>query len=379
LIIATKLEKLEPHRDIRESLGDNRLGKDESHMTEHETTSKAMDPSSIMQVGLGFWASKTLLAAAKLGLFTLLDGGPKTPERIRGSLGLHGEHILDFLDALHSLGFLEREGVGPAAKYGNTRETAAFLVRGKPQYIGGFLEMVNDREYRFWADLEEGLRTGEPQNEIKATGEESFAAIYQDPARLRQFTEAMSSIQIGAFVAFAERFDFSKHQLLLDVGGSGATLSSLVALRNPHMRCISYDLPALEPLAKEAIARFGVASRVSIQNGDFFAEQALPKADLVTMGNILHSFDLPKKKSLLRKAYDALPDGGELVVIELILDDERRRNTMGLLMSLNMLIESDGGFNFTQTQFETWCREAGFREVRFQPLTGPTSAAIALK
>jgi hypothetical protein len=348
-------------------------------MIENESASKALDPSRIMQVGLGFWASKTLLAATKLGLFTLLDDGARTPEQIRGSLGLHGEHLLDFLDALHSLGFLEREGVGPAAQYANTCETDAFLVRGKPQYIGGFLEMVNDREYRFWADLEEGLRTGKPQNEIKTTGRESFAAIYEDPTRLRQFTEAMSSIQIGAFVAFAERFDFSKHRLLLDVGGSGATLSSMVALRNPHMRCISYDLPALEPLAQQAIAELGVASRVSIQNGDFFAEKALPNADIVTMGNILHSFDLPRKKSLLGKAYDALPYGGELAVIELILDDERRRNTMGLLMSVNMLIESEGGFNFTQSEFEGWCREAGFRDVRFEPLAGPTSAAIALK
>jgi O-methyltransferase/methyltransferase family protein len=348
-------------------------------MTEHDSASKALDPSRIMQVGLGFWASKTLLAATKLGLFTLLDDVARTSEQIRRSLGLHGEHLLDFLDALHSLGFLEREGVGPAAKYANTRETKAFLVKGTPQYIGGFLEMVNDREYRFWADLEEGLRTGKPQNEIKTTGKESFAAIYEDPERLRQFTEAMSSIQIGAFVAFAERFDFSNHRLLLDVGGSGATLCSMVALRNPHMRCISYDLPALEPLAKQAIADRGVASRVTIQSGDFLAKKALPKADLVTMGNILHSFDLRTKKSLLRKAFDALPDGGELAVIELILDDERRGNTMGLLMSVNMLIESDGGFNFTQAEFEVWCRDAGFRKVRFEPLAGPTSAAIALK
>lgn len=348
-------------------------------MLEQELASKEPDPSSIMQVGLGFWASKTLLVATKLGLFTLLDKGALTPEQIRVSLRLHGQNLLDFLDALFSLGFLIRQGVGSGAKYRNTPETEAFLVKGKSQYIGGFLEMANDREYRFWADLEEALRTGQPQNEIKTTGQESFAAIYGDVERLRQFTEAMSSIQIGAFVAFAQRFDFSKHQLMLDVGGSGATLCCLVGLHNPHMRGISYDLPALEPLAKQAIAQFGVESRVAIQSGNFFTEKSLPKADLVTMGNLLHSFDLPGKKSLLRKAYEALPVGGELVVIELILDNERRQNTMGLLLSVNMLIESDGGFNFTQADFEGWAEEAGFREVRFEPLAGPTSAAIALK
>jgi hypothetical protein len=348
-------------------------------MMEQRSAGKPLDPSHIMQVGLGFWASKTLLAATKLGLFTLLDGGARTSEQVRSSLALHGQNLLDFLDALLSLGFLEREGVGLGAKYRNTPETEAFLVKGKPQYIGGFLEMVNDREYRFWADLEEGLRTGKPQNEIKTSGKDSFAAIYDEPERLRQFTEAMSSIQIGAFVAFAERFDFSKHQRMLDVGGSGATLSSIVALHHPHMRCMSYDMPVLEPLAKEASARLGVGDRVEIQSGDFFSGKELPKADLVTMGNILHSFDLPKKKLLLQKAYDALPTGGELAVIELILDDERRRNTMGLLMSVNMLIESDGGFNFTQADFAGWAKQAGFREVRFEPLAGPTSSAIAQK
>src|SRR5256714_2334198 len=304
-------------------------GRDGRRMMEQASAPKQLDPSHIRQIGLGFWASKPLLAATKLGLFTLLDHGARTPEQIRTSLGLHGRTLLDFLDALLSLGFLVREGAGLGAKYHNTPETAAFLVKGKPQYIGGFLEMVNDREYHFWGDLEEGLRTGKPQNEIKTTGKESFAAIYDEPERLRQFTESMSSIQIGAFVAFAERFDFSQHQLMLDVGGSGATLSSMVALHHPRMRCISYDMPVLEPLAKEACGRLGVADRVEIRSGNFFSDEELPKADLVTMGNILHSFDLPKKKLLLRKAYDALPAGGELAVIELILDDERRHNTMG--------------------------------------------------
>lgn len=349
-------------------------------MTQQESADhvQALDPSAIMQLGLSFWASKTLLAANKLGLFTLLDEGARNSEQIRSALGLHGRSLIDFLDTLFALGLLEREGVGPRAQYRNTPETAAFLVKGKPGYLGAFLEMANDREYRFWGDLEEGLRTGQPQNEIKTTGKESFAALYADPERLRQFTDAMTSVQIGAFVAFAQRFDFSRHQVMLDVGGSGASLCSVVALHNPHMRCISYDLPDLEPLAKQAIAQAGVEDRVQILSGSFF-DETLPKADLVTMGNLLHSFDLPTKKMLLRKAYDALPEGGELAVIELILDDERRRNTMGLLMSLNMLIESDGGFNFTQADFEGWAKEAGFRTVRFEPLAGPTSAGIAVK
>ena len=337
-----------------------------------------MDASRIMQVGLGFWASKTLLAATKLGLFTHLgQNSALTVEQVRQRLGLHGYGLRDFLDALLSLGFLEREGTGDAATYRNTPETAFFLDKSQPNYLGAFFEMANDREYRFWADLEEGLRTGKPQNEIKETGMESFAAIYQKS--VREFTEAMTSIQVGGFRAFVSMFDFSHYGTLLDLGGSGAILSVLAAKTHPHLRCVSYDMPAVGFLAQETIDKHGLRDRVFSQSGNFFTD-SLPAADVITMGNILHSFDLQKKKLLIRRAYETLPSGGALCIIELIMDSERRHNTFALLMSLNMIIESDGGFNYTMEDFEGWATEAGFSRTELMPLEGvPTSVAIAYK
>ena len=341
-------------------------------------TEVQINPAKIIEVGMGFWASKTLLAANKLGLFTLLGKEGLSLDAIRSKLNLHGQGLQDFLDALFSMGFLSRFGADEDAIYTNTAETAAFLDKNSPQYIGGFLEMANDREYRFWADLEEGLITGNPQNEIKSTGKESFRAIYDEPDGLRVFTDGMSGIQLGSFMSFAHQFDFSPYQILLDVGGSGGVLSSVVAANHSHMHCISYDLPDLEPYVKETRAKCGVEDRVTIQSGNFFEEE-FPKADVITMGNILHSFDMDKKDMLIRKAYDALPQGGALVVIEMILDNERKENTFGLLMSLNMLIESDGGFNYTQGDLQKWVSQRGFREVSFVSLGGPISAAIAIK
>jgi hypothetical protein len=336
------------------------------------------DPSAIMHVALGFWQSKTLLAAVKLEIFTLLDNSSLTGEQIQTRLGLDSKYAFDFLDALVSLGFLEREGNGTLAKYSNTNDTAFFLDKKKPQYIGGFLEMANDREYKFWGDLEEGLKTGKPQNEIKYTGKSSFEAIYESPQRLKQFTDAMSGIQKGSFSAFAEKFDFTPYSSLLDAGGSAGLLSALVAAKNPHMHCTTLDLPQLEPFALETSAQLNVGNRVTVRNGDFFKDP-FPKADIITMGNILHSFDLPSKKMLIQKAFDALPDNGCLVVIETIMDNERRKNSFALLMSLNMLIESDGGFNYTEAQYDMWTKEAGFKKTRFIHLAGPVSAGIAYK
>jgi len=331
-----------------------------------------------MQVGMGFWAAKVLLAANRLGLFTRLAGGSMSAEAIRAELGLGKRGLFDFLDTLVALGFLEREGFLDSATYRNSADTDAFLDRNKPGYIGGILEMANDRLYPFWSNLEESLRTGEPQNETREGGADLFERIYEDSARLEQFVNAMSGAQAGAFIALAEAFDFTPFETLCDVGGASAALSIQVARRHEHMRCVSLDMPKVVAIARERIEAAGLADRVEARSVNFF-EEPLPKADLVTMGNILHDWGVEEKKLLIRKAFEALPEGGALVVVENIIDDDRRENVFGLLMSLNMLIETRQGFDFTGADFGRWAREAGFRRTEVIPLVGPTSAAVAWK
>ena len=337
-----------------------------------------LHPSHIIQIGMGFFASKTLLSAVELGLFAELAKRPMTGSEIASALDLHPRAVPDFPDVLVGLKLLERNGDGPDAVYSNTRESAAFLDRDSPDYIGGILEMANARLYRFWADLTEALKTGAPQNETKNSGEPMFAKLYEDPERLEQFMNAMSGISAGNFKLFAREFDFSPYETLCDVGGATGLLSCSVAAANPHIRCISFDLPKVVPLAKRRIAAAGLQDRVTAVGGDFFVDP-LPEADVITMGLILHDWNLDKKKALIRKAYDALPKGGAFAVIEALIDDARRQNAFGLLMSLNMLIEFGDAFDYSASDFAGWCREVGFREFAVIPLTGPFSAAIAYK
>ncbi|MGH7821341.1 MAG: methyltransferase [Candidatus Binatia bacterium] len=332
----------------------------------------------IMEVGLGFWASKTLLSAVELGVFTVLAKAPMTGAELVRALELHGRAAPDFFDALVALGFLERDGDGPSARYRNTEETAHFLDRSLPTYAAGMLEMANARLYRFWGDLTEALRTGKPQNEIKHTGASMFEELYREPARLEQFMDAMTGISATNFAAFAEKFDFSRYRTLSDVGGATGQLSILVARRHPHMKCVSLDLPGVTKIAERKIAEAGLSERVTAKALDFFAEP-IPKADVVTMGMILHDWNLEKKKRLVRAAYEALPEGGAFVVIENLIDDERRRNAFGLLMSLNMLIEFGDAFDFSGADFDLWCREAGFHRTEVIALSGPASAGVAYK
>ena len=335
-------------------------------------------PDTILQTGFGFWNAKVLLTAVTFDLFTRLGQRRITGAELGKELSLHPRGIADFFDALVGMKFLEREGDGPDAKYFNTSVGALYLDRQSPRYIGGILEMLNARLFKFWHDLPEALRTGHPQNETKGGGKSIFEELYADPARLEQFLDAMAGLSRINFEALADKFDFSRYRTLCDVGGATGLLCIEVAKKHPHIGCISFDLPPVQPVARKHVAAAGLSDRVRVASGDFF-QDPLPKADVVTMGMILHDWNLEKKMQLIRAAYDALRAGGAFITVEALIDDARRENVFGLLMSLNMLIEFGDAFDYSAADFEKWCREVGFRRFEVIHLAGPSSAAIAYK
>ena len=336
--------------------------------------SQTVAPDHIMQLGLGFWASKTLLSAVELGLFTELAKGSMTAEDIGERLSLHPRSLRDFLDALVALRVLERDADG---RYANTPESDTFLDRAKPSYMGGMLEMANARLYTFWGSLTEGLKTGRPQNEAKSGGS-LFAALYADPERLKNFLSAMTGLSLGAARAIAEKFPWRDYKTFVDVGGAQGGVPVAVALKHTHLAGGEFDLPGVGPVFEEYVARHGLSNRLRFYPGDFFNDP-LPSADVLVMGHILHDWSLEEKRMLLKKAYDALPAGGALIVFEALIDDDRRENAFGLLMSLNMLIETPGGFDYTGADCSQWMREAGFSQTRVEPLVGPDSMVIGIK
>jgi len=344
-----------------------------------EVGTKQLNPEHILKIGMGFWASKTVLTAVNFKLFTLLANKPHTADEIKNKLGLHERSYLDFLDALTALGFLERVGLGGSAVYSNTEETDFFLDRNKPTYLGGMLEMCNNRLYKSWDGLDEALQNGLPQNELKESNSENqFYDFYSNQESLSEFLRAMAGLQAGAFMSFVKQFDFSGYSSFCDIGGGSGAMCIQVALNNPKINCINFDLPAVESFAKQTIRNAGLSNRIKTASGDFFADR-FPKSDVIAMGNVLHDWNNDEKFLLLRKAYDALPEGGALVCIENIIDNERNKNVFGLLMSLNMLIETRGGSDFTFNDFDEWAHRIGFSKTDWMQLAGPTSAAIAFK
>ena len=330
-------------------------------------------PDGIMQLGLGFWGSKTLLSAVEIGIFTELAKGPLDEKTLAERFQLHPRSSQDFLDALVALGMLQRTG----DQYSNTPDTDIFLDRKKPSYVGGMLEMANARLFGFWGSLTEGLRTGTPQNEAK-TGGNFFSALFSDPARLKEFLKGMTGISMGANMTIAKQFPWSNYKTFIDIGTAQGGLAVQVALANEHITGGGFDLPVVGPVFEDYVESFGLSERLQFYPGNFF-EDALPKTDVLGMGHILHDWNLEEKRRLIAKAYEAIPEGGALITYDSVIDDERKQNAFGLLMSLNMLIETPGGFDYTGADCCGWLQEAGFRETRVEHLVGPDSMVIGIK
>ena len=330
-------------------------------------------PARLLQLGLGFWGPRAFLSAVELGLFSALAKGPLDEGQLRERLGLHPRSARDFLDALVALGLLLRK----AGKYRNAPDADAFLDRANPAYVGGLLEMAAARLYPFWGSLTEALRTGKPQNEAKHGGD-MFSELYSDPERLRGFLTAMTGVSMGSARAIASKFPWKSYKTFVDVGTAQGCVPVQVALAHKHLTGAGFDLPSVGPTYEQYVSSFGLDARLKFQAGNFFRDP-LPQADVLIMGHILHDWNLQEKHLLLQKAFAALPKHGTLIVYDAMIDDARCRNVAGLLMSLNMLIETPGGFDYTPADCRGWMKATGFRRTSVVPLTPVESMVIATK
>ncbi|MBV9141860.1 MAG: nuclear transport factor 2 family protein [Pseudonocardiales bacterium] len=340
------------------------------------TKEAGMSPrEQILRLGLGFWSAKALLVAVELGVFTELAVQPLDAETLRVKLGLHERSARDFFDALVALKVLDREN----GLYRNTPASAAVLDESDPeQYLGDLLQFMNNQSYPSWGNLKPALQTGLPQNDARDGESELFDVLYPNPEPLRNFLRAMASGAMGAIHALVERFPWEKYATVADVGCAKGALLSRVLRRHPHLSGVGLDLPPVGPIFAETAEQFGLVDRMRFVAGSFFTDP-LPSADVIVLGHVLHDWDLKTKRMLLEKAYKVLPDGGTVVIYEFLIDDDRRHNTLGLLMSLHMLLVSSGGFDYTGADCVGWLSDAGFRDCYVEHLWGPESMVVGTK
>jgi O-methyltransferase domain/Dimerisation domain len=333
----------------------------------------AITPDRLFSIGSGYRRAKTLLSAIELDVFTVLAADPQSAADLASRLKLHTRAARDFFDALVALGLLER---GDDGRYANGREASRFLDRGKATYIGGMFDQFNKREYQMWARLSDALRTGEPQ--IGSTSAEHFATIYDDPERFQTFVSAMTAGSFPAATAIAEKFPWTDYRTLMDIGTAQGCLPVQIARVHQHISGGGFDLPELAAAFAHYVDENRLSERLRFHSGSF-VDQDLPAADVLVFGRVLHNWNLMTKKTLLRKAYQALPKGGAVIVYDMLIDDERRSAVDGLLSSLNMLVWTTAGFGYTGADCVEWMREAGFIEMRVEPLVAGQSMVIGRK
>jgi len=350
------------------------MSTDQNNKPSTAESNSEQNPGRLLMLGLGFWGAKTFLSAVELGVFTELAKKPADGAALSKALGLHPRSSRDFLDTLVSLGVLQRNG----EIYSNSSDAEFFLDAAKPSYVGGFLEMLNARLYTHWGSLTEGLRTGKPQNEMKNGNAKPFEALYSDPVRMRGFVQAMTGLSIGTGKAIAHQFLWKDYKTFCDVGGAQGGVAVQIALQNPHLSGAVFDLPAVQPLFEEYVRSFGLEKRLRFIPGDFLHEP-LPGSDVILMGHILHDWGLTEKQLLIDKAFQSLPPTGAYIAFDTLIDDERKTNTLGLLMSLNMLIETPDGFDYTGADGRGWLTQAGFKNVITEHLAGPDSMIVGFK
>jgi hypothetical protein len=332
-------------------------------------TDSRPSPDAIMQLTRAYAGSRALVSAVELDLFTTLADGPLTVEQLRARLRLQSRGTTDWLDALVSLAMLERDG----DLYANTPATDLYLDRTKPTYVGGFVIGMAADTSRF-DSLTAGLRTGRPQ----ISGDKDFLDQYDDPAKLSVFMRQMTGLSMGAGLAMAQTFPWGRYQTVIDVGGAEGCVPVQLALRHRHLTGGGFDLPVVRTAFDAYVVAHGLAERLRFYPGDFFADP-LPSADVLVMGHVLHNWSLDQKLELLDKAHQALPDGGALIVYDSIIDDDRRTNTFGLLMSVAMLLVTHNGFGYTGADCRSWMARTGFRDSYIEPLVGPESMVVGIK
>jgi len=318
-------------------------------------------PDRILEIGYAFWKSKVLLSAVEFGLFTVLAPGPLTLDQLVSTLKLAERGARDFFDSLVSLNLLVRDQHG---RYSNSPESACYLNRRSNLYIGGALERLNSGGYEPWAGLATALRSGKPWNTRLARG---YNALHSDRQASDAFLKGMTGGVLLPARALAQKFPWSEHRTVTDVGSAQGCCLVEIARVHAHIVGCGFDLPPVAPFFREYVREQNLSERLRFCPGDFFTDP-LPKADVLVIGRVLHNWDLPTKKMLLQKAYAALPVGGKLVVYETLIDDDRCHHVHALLQSLNMLVMTKGGFDFTAADCAGWLADVGFRQCDVEPL-----------
>jgi hypothetical protein len=354
--------------------------------TSTSSNSASVSPEPIFQIVTGFWASKALMAAVELELFTKLSGGKQmTLKELQQALEMKARPTDVFASALASLGLLQvtKKKEGSERLFANTPISEMFLDKSKASYMGEIITMFDKRLYKAWDKLVESLKSNKPVDAADGGGAETIfdqAKSKQAVEEIQKFTHAMQGVSIGPAMQLPKAYDFSKHRRMMDIGGGSGVYAIQVVKANPHITATVLDLEPVCQMAEQYIKIHNLQDKVKTKPLDFFKEDIPTGYDVAFLSLILHDYSEEKGIALLKKIYNSLAnDDGVVVISEWLINDDKTGPPASALMGLNMVIETYGGKNYSYAEIADMLKQAGFKRTEKRPLTAPAEIVIGYK
>ena len=331
------------------------------------------DPAIVLDLIEAFRRSKTMFAAVELGVFDALES-PKRLDELTSELRCDRTALMTLLDSCVSFGLLSRS----EERYLNTPVAATYLTQDSPRRMTGYIHYSNSVMWKMWANLEDAIREG--SNRWKQTFDLDgpiFSHFFRTDEAMQEFLMGMHGFGMITSPHVVNAFDLTRFKVIADLGGATGHLAIAACQRYSQLRGIVFDLPHALELAKSMVQKSGVSDRMEVLGGDFF-QDTLPKADLYALGRIVHDWSEPKIRTLLRRIFDALPDGGGLLVGEKIIWEDRTGPRWALMQSLNMIVCTEGRER-TLAEYASLLQDAGFSTVEGFRTSVPLDAILAIK
>jgi predicted O-methyltransferase YrrM len=344
----------------------------------------SISPDPIFQTVTGFWASKALMAAVELELFTKLSGGKQmTLKELQQALEMEARPTDIFASALASLGLLQvTKKEGSERLFSNSPVSEMFLDKSKASYMGEIITMFDKRLYKAWDKLVESLKSNKPVNAADGGGAESIfdqAKSKQAIEEIHRFTHAMHGVSIGPAIQLPKVYDFSKHRRMMDIGGGSGVYAIQVVKANPNMTATILDLEPVCQVAEQYIKIHDLQDKVKTKPLDFFKEDIPTGYDVAFLSLIVHDYSEEKGIALLKKIYNSLANDGVVIISDWLLNDDKTGPAASALMGLNMIIETYGGKNYSYAEIADMLKQAGFKITEKRPLAGPAEIVIGYK
>ncbi|MBF8276903.1 MAG: tcmO [Candidatus Brocadiaceae bacterium] len=322
----------------------------------------------LFQLSYGYWKSHVLITATDFGIFTLIGEGRLSAGEVAQSIHADERATEMLLNALVSLDLLTvRE-----KRYGNTQTSSLHLIKGRPHYMGNAIRHLNNIMDN-WTMLRETVETGKPVSLTNLPEEADASAV-------RDFITAMHDIASLKTEPMCNSLDLKDARLLLDVAGGPGTYSIALAKANPQLNAVIFDLKQVTPISQEFIRDAGMEGRVTTQAGncleDSFGKEVY---DAILVSNLLHIYNPENNVKILKKCRDAMKDNGQVIIHEFVLDDTKTRPQFAALFSLNMLIGTQEGASYSETEYRAWLKESGFQHIKRVDLGYDSSIIIGRK